>query len=235
MIVSELMTKAVQTCRIDDSLQRAAQIMWEHDCGVVPIVDAERRLLGIVTDRDVCMAAYTRGHALSQISVSDVVTARRVHSVRETDSLEAAEARMERGRVRRVPVVDHEGRLNGILSLADLARHAYGSLGQSSEDVGRDGIAKTLAAICEPHAAAAEKMKLRNVVIGLLTDAEVARVSHAEQMDRLVEGDEYVDLTNLESGVRQMHASSGVEPGHALPRSSVSDASWAKIVRLVAT
>jgi|HubBroStandDraft_4_1064222.scaffolds.fasta_scaffold34521_3 CBS-domain-containing membrane protein len=234
MNASEWMTKAVKTCRAGDSLERAAQIMWEHDCGVVPVVDADERLVGVVTDRDVCMAAYTRGHSLPQISVSDVM-AHKVHCVRDTDPLRSALALMRRARVRRVPVVDGGRRLMGILSMADLARHAHGSLGQASNELGRDDIVRTLAAICEPHAAAIAKIKQRAVVIGLLTDAEVAKVSGAEQADRLVEGDEYVDLTNLDAGVRQMHATSAIEPGHVLARSAVSDASWAKIVHIVAS
>jgi CBS domain-containing protein len=234
MNASEWMTKGVKSCRPGDSLERAAQIMWEHDCGVLPVVDADERLVGVITDRDVCMAAYTRGRSLSQISVSDAM-AHELHCVRDTDPVRSALALMRRARVRRVPVVDGEGRLMGILSMADLARHAYGSLGQTSHELGHDGIARTIAAICEPHAAAAAKIKQRALVIGLLTDAEVAKVSSAEQTDRLVDGDEYVDLTNLDAGVRQMHATSAVEPGHVLPRSAVSDASWAKIVRIVAT
>jgi CBS domain-containing protein len=234
MNASELMTKEVKTCRADDSLERAAQIMWEHDFGVVPVVDADERLVGVVTDRDVCMAAYTSGQSLARISVSDVMV-RKLHCVRDTDPLQSALALMSRSRVRRVPVVDNEGRLMGILSMADLARHAYGSLGQTSDELGRDDIARTIAAICEPHAAAAAKIKQRALVIGLLTDAEVANVSSAEQTDRLVEGDEYVDLTNLDAGVRQMHAPLAVESGHVLPRSAVSDASWARIVQIVAS
>jgi CBS domain-containing protein len=233
MNASDLMTQGVKTCRAGDSLERAAQIMWEHDCGVVPVVDGDERLVGMVTDRDACMAAYTRGHSLPQIPVSDVM-ARELHSVRDTDSPQSALELMRRARVRRAPVVDGEGRLRGILSMADLARHAYGSLGQRSDDLGRDGIVRTMAAICEPHAAVIAKIKQRALVVGLLTDTEVAKVSGAEQTDRLVEGDEYVDLTNLDAGVCQMHAASAVEPGHVLPRSAVSDASWAKIVRIVA-
>jgi CBS domain-containing protein len=234
MNASELMTKRVRTCRVDDSLERAAQIMWEHDCGAVPVIDADERLVGMVTDRDICMAAYTRGHSLPQIPVSHAM-ARKLHCVRDTDPLQSALALMKHARVRRAPVVDREGRLMGILSIADLARHAYGSLGQRSSDLGHDGIGPTIAAISEPHVTAVAKLKQRDVVIGLLTDAEVAKVSGAEQADRLVEGDEYVDLTNLDAGVRQMHATAAVEPGHVLPRSAVSDASWAKIVRIVAT
>jgi hypothetical protein len=72
----------------------------------------------------------------------------------------------------------------------------------------------------------------REAVLLLLSDAEVARVSRAEDEPRLVEGDEYVDLEDLSAGVRQVHATSP-RPRKALPRSAVSDATWGKIVGLV--
>jgi hypothetical protein len=74
----------------------------------------------------------------------------------------------------------------------------------------------------------------RESIIQLLTDAEVAKVSTAEGAARLIEGDEYVDLEDLDSGVQLVQATPRTAPGHALPRSAVSDATWAKIVHAVA-
>jgi hypothetical protein len=72
----------------------------------------------------------------------------------------------------------------------------------------------------------------REAVMALLSDAEVAKVSRAEDEPRLVEGDEYVDLEDPGAGVRQVHAKSA-SPRTALPRMAVSDATWAKIIGLV--
>jgi len=74
----------------------------------------------------------------------------------------------------------------------------------------------------------------REAIIKLLTDAEVAKVSTAEDAPRLVEGDEYVDLEDLDSGVQLVQATPRTAPGHALPRSAVSEATWAKIAKAVA-
>jgi CBS domain-containing protein len=150
MNASELMSLAVSSCGPGDSLQRAAQLMWEADCGAVPVVDGEHRVVGMITDRDVCMAAYTQGEALWRIPVSSAM-ARKVYGVAEGDSLDAVEAVMRQARVRRVPVLDKEGRLRGILSMNDLARHARGSVGRKADGLGADAIVKTLAAICAPH------------------------------------------------------------------------------------
>jgi CBS domain-containing protein len=65
MKIRDIMSQDVATCREDDSLDRAAQLMWDRDVGSVPVVDGEGRPLGMITDRDICMAAYTQGEALS--------------------------------------------------------------------------------------------------------------------------------------------------------------------------
>jgi CBS domain-containing protein len=82
MNASDLMTKTVQACGADDNLQRAAQIMWERDCGVVPVVDVDNRVVGMITDRDIAIAAYRQGRPLWQIPVASAM-ARQVHGVRE--------------------------------------------------------------------------------------------------------------------------------------------------------
>jgi hypothetical protein len=75
----------------------------------------------------------------------------------------------------------------------------------------------------------------REAILQLLTDAEVAKISAAEGARRLVEGDEYIDLVDLGAGVQLVQAAARTTPGHVLPRSSVSDATWAKIVAKLAS
>jgi hypothetical protein len=79
-----------------------------------------------------------------------------------------------------------------------------------------------------------KKMPTRETILDLLTEAELAKVSRAEDA-RLVEGDVYVDLTNLAAGVQEVQSTPCTPPGHAIPRSAVSDATWTKIVHIVAT
>jgi len=156
MNASDVMTKAVCCCSTNDSLQRAAQIMWENDCGAVPVVDAENRVVGMITDRDICMATYIQGRPLWEIPVGSTM-AKHVHGVQETDPIEAVEALMSRVQVRRVPVLDGGGQIKGILSMNDLARHAHRSAGRKTNGLGDDSIVKTLAAISEPRAPARPK------------------------------------------------------------------------------
>ncbi len=115
MNASDLMTRTVQSCSAGDSLWRAAQIMWEHDCGVVPVLDSEGRVIGMLTDRDVCMAAYTQGRPLADIPVGSAM-AHQVHGVREEDPVDVVEGLMRRARVHRVPVLDAGGHLVDVAS-----------------------------------------------------------------------------------------------------------------------
>jgi CBS domain-containing protein len=79
MEVGQLMTRNPRVCSIDGTLEQAAAIMWESDCGCVPLVDSEGKVTGMITDRDVCMAAYTQGRTLaSRACPISVLQGRRV-------------------------------------------------------------------------------------------------------------------------------------------------------------
>lgn len=136
MRVEEVMTKDPVSCRRADTLDRAARVMWDRDCGFVPIVDDGGRVIGALTDRDAVMAAYTRGARLADVCVSTAMATPVVTCGRH-DDIEYAESLMQRYQIRRLPVVDGDGRLIGLLSLDDLAR------GAAPADVGR-----ALLAIC---------------------------------------------------------------------------------------
>lgn len=121
--IGSIMTVGVLVCAAGDPLTRPAQIMWELDCGIVPVVDAEQRLEGVITDRDICMAAFTKGRPLHEICVRDVMS-QPVHRCSADEPLTRAIAVMAAAQVRRLPVVNAEQRVVGIVSLADLGRAA---------------------------------------------------------------------------------------------------------------
>lgn len=147
-LVHQLMTSPVFTCSVKATLDAAVRLMWEHDCGVVPVVDDAGRLVGIVTDRDACMAAYTQGACMSAIAVA-VAMSTDVLTCGPDDPLGLAEGLMEANQVRRVPVIDGERRPIGLLSLNDLARHvARPSAAQRGLLV---GFTRTLAAVGRPR------------------------------------------------------------------------------------
>jgi CBS domain-containing protein len=125
LTVGQLMSRQIRTCRPEDSLNVAAQIMWEEDCGCVPVVQeddrASPRLVGIVTDRDVCMAAYVQGKSLASIPVTSVMQ-RDLATCVETDPVGVALSVLRIRQVHRLPVVQGDSELVGVLSLADIAR-----------------------------------------------------------------------------------------------------------------
>jgi CBS domain-containing protein len=121
MQVEQIMTRNVHFCGIDDSLEHAARLMWEGNCGCLPVVDRCGELVGVITDRDICMAAYTRGLPLSQLRVEGAM-AHQVVICRPEDSLLHAERVMSEHGVRRLPVIGGHGQILGMLSRTDLMR-----------------------------------------------------------------------------------------------------------------
>lgn len=157
MRIEDLMTREVATCSPNDTLNRAAQLMWERDCGALPVVDDQYRVLSMVTDRDICMGTYTQGVPLWGACVSSVMS-RQLFTCSPDDDVSDVERLMREKQIRRVPVVGGSGELLGVATLADLARGSQSNAFQKA--VGGLPIAKTLASICEPRtlqrAAAAE-------------------------------------------------------------------------------
>lgn len=123
MEIRTMMSEDIKYCCDTDHLDCAASLMWNHDIGAVPVVDSERRVVGMITDRDVCMAAYTQGKCLADIPVAGVMSTK-VVAVGPDDTLASAERMMREAQVRRLPVIDREGRLIGMVSQNDLLREA---------------------------------------------------------------------------------------------------------------
>jgi CBS domain-containing protein len=121
MRVEQAMTTDVWACQPEEAASAAARIMWERDCGCVPVVDPMGHAVGILTDRDLCMASYLRGAPLAELTI-DSVMSRAPVCCRASDALEDAELAMAGARVRRLPVTDDEGRLVGMLSMNDVIR-----------------------------------------------------------------------------------------------------------------
>jgi CBS domain-containing protein len=147
--VHDIMRVRVFTCSLDDTLHRAAQIMWEKDCGCLPVIDSSRHVHAVITDRDICMAALTQGVALAATQVSSAMS-RSLAVCSPDDSVGAAEELMRDRQIRRVPVVDASGMLVGMISLGDIARYLRPRAVQAPASAAQ--LVDTLAAISEPRA-----------------------------------------------------------------------------------
>ncbi len=156
MKVEEIMTREVKVCSEADTLNRAAQLMWESDCGCIPVIstNGDGSVIGVVTDRDIAIAAYTQGKQLWDIPVATAM-AHRVTACHANDGIGQAEALMRDNQVRRLPVLDQNERLVGILSLNDVAREAQNQAAAGKRTgVSREEVSQTLACVCRPRATA---------------------------------------------------------------------------------
>lgn len=149
MKIRELMTTDVKSCRDYSTLNTAAQLMWDHDIGCLPVVDHDGKVIGMLTDRDVCMSAFLQGSPLTGASVIDAMS-KQVFSCSADDDIEVAERLMQEKQVHRVPVLDSSGHPVGMVSLNDIARHAAHEPA-SVRQAGDAEVIDTVAAVCAPR------------------------------------------------------------------------------------
>ena len=147
--IEKLMHRPAVTCHVNDSLANAARLLWEQDCGALPVVDERGRVVAMITDRDICMAAYTQGLPLQSIQVRSAMS-HSLYSCRPSDPVVEAEKQMGENQVRHLPVLDEQGQVLGILSLNDLTREAGRSAGGRAQDAG-NSLVKTLMEVGSPH------------------------------------------------------------------------------------
>jgi len=148
MKVRELITIDVKSCRPQTDLAEAAVKMWENDCGALPVVDGEGKVIGLITDRDIAIALGTRDRPASQVAVGDVISGR-AYCCSFDDDVKAALKTMRQEKVRRLPVVNDSGALQGILSLNDIILRAEEGKGKKSSGLSYEEVVSTVKAISE--------------------------------------------------------------------------------------
>lgn len=122
MNVTEIMASVVHTVNPRDPVYRAARMMKDHDIGCLLVVEGDR-LRGIVTDRDLVVRALHDPATLNHRTMADIMTARPV-CCRADDTVNQAAVIMEQHQVRRLPVLDRDDRLCGIVTIGDICTHA---------------------------------------------------------------------------------------------------------------
>jgi CBS domain-containing protein len=145
MRVKHVMTRDVQTCRPETNLSTAAMQMWSADCGVLPVVTIHGEVVGMITDRDICMAAATKHRDPATIRVKEVISGQ-VYACSPDADIHTALNLMRQKQVRRLPIINGEdGKLVGILSIDDVALKAEDALWG---DLSAQDVENTLKAIC---------------------------------------------------------------------------------------
>ena len=148
MRVQDIMSEAVKSCRPEMNLAEAASIMWEGDCGILPVTGEGGKVIGMITDRDIAMAAGTTNRIAADIQVGDAMS-RDVFDCNPDDDIHAALETMRKGKVRRLPVVNSDGVIEGMLSINDLARHAEKTDARKATELSFEDVVITLKAISE--------------------------------------------------------------------------------------
>src|SRR5688500_2938883 len=146
MKVQDIMTADGESCGPQSDRGAAATIMWKRDCGSVPVVDGDRRIVGMITDRDICMAVATRNRLASDITVGEVISGR-VYACSPEDDIRDALETMQSAQLRRLPVVDDNRFLHGILSINDVVLHS--GRGKSKKHVTHRDAMATLKVLSE--------------------------------------------------------------------------------------
>jgi CBS domain-containing protein len=151
MTVRDVLTKPVTTCQPETNLAVASALMWENDCGILPVLNETGELAGILTDRDICIALGTRNRLPSEITAREVMGTSSL-ICKPADDLRSALEIMREAKVRRLPVVSETGVVEGVVSISDIvlsARRGFAVAGTAS-GVSHGDLVTALQAICSP-------------------------------------------------------------------------------------
>ena len=137
MQVREAMTKEVRLATPGQTIREAARLMSECDAGILPVGENDR-LVGMITDRDIALRAVAKGLG-PDTPVRDVMSTDKVHYCFEDDDVDDVAKNMGDEKVRRLPVMDRNKRLVGIISLGDISKNETKAAGQSMEKITEPG------------------------------------------------------------------------------------------------
>ncbi len=143
MNVRALMKSDVKSAETGASVAQVVAIMEMNGCGAVPIVDTENRVVGMITDRDICLALGPRRLPAAGIAVTDVMSRRVYVCSPDEDVVDALET-MKNKKVRRLPVIDDDAQLVGILSMDDVVLHAESGKAERVEEKAELGYGRTM-------------------------------------------------------------------------------------------
>jgi CBS domain-containing protein len=148
MKVKEVMMRTPYYCQPETNLGSATELMWNANCGFLPVEAPDGKVIGVITDRDICIALGTRSRLPGDIAVGDVMSGK-LYSCAPDDDIHIALQTMKEGKVRRLPVIAQRGSLVGVISMDDiLLRTEPMSLGREPE-LSSDEVVRTYRAITQ--------------------------------------------------------------------------------------
>jgi CBS domain-containing protein len=131
-------------------LGSAVEILWNRNCGILPVVDSDERVVSVITDRDICIALGTRNRLPGELTVGDVATQRAICCGADED-VRSALGKMAEARVRRLPVVNADGRLEGLLSMVDVIGRTNPKSTAKGNELTAEGVVNTLQKLYAPQ------------------------------------------------------------------------------------
>jgi CBS domain-containing protein len=146
MKVRDIMVESPKCCEPGLDCAAAIELLWSGGCGALPVVNAEKKVVGMVTDRDICVALGTRDLRPSELQVKELMTSD-VATCRADDDIHDALETMRSRKIRRLPVVDGEGRLEGMLCVTDMIVNARRDDGTKPE-LSYENVVSMLRGIC---------------------------------------------------------------------------------------
>lgn len=156
MKVKEIMMGTPYTCRRETNLGEAAELMWKGNCGFLPMTGADGKVCGVITDRDICIALATRNKLAGEVTADDVSEGR-LYACSPEDEIHVALLTMREGKVRRLPVIDSDGKALGVLSMDDVLHHAEPSGSGKIVELSTDEVVRSYRAISQRELAQAVK------------------------------------------------------------------------------
>lgn len=146
MKVKEVMTITPYTCSKEANLGEATELMWKGDCGFLPITGPDGKACGVITDRDICIALGTRNKPAGEITASEASSGN-LFACSPEDEIHVALLTMREGKVRRLPVVDSEGKALGVLSIDDVLLRAEPSGSGKIVELSTDDVVRSFRVI----------------------------------------------------------------------------------------
>jgi len=158
MKVKDVMMRTPASCDAATNLGAAVEILWNRNCGILPIMNSQGKVIGVVTDRDLCIALGTRNRLPGEITVGQIVSGE-VFTCKPDDNIRDALNTMAREKVRRLPVVNDAGQLEGILSMDDVVLHSEAGIAAKTCELSHDTVVNTLKQLYLPELPAVLRQK----------------------------------------------------------------------------
>lgn len=151
MQVKNVMHQGAKVCPVDSSLEAVALTMWNEDTGAIPLIAEDSRLVGLVTDRDIAMAAALKHRPLWEINARELTDGKPCHFCHEDEDIHSVMKTMGSLQIRRMPVVNTEQQLVGVVSIKDLVEHTTSGRKSGKDALTASELLSLTRMICETH------------------------------------------------------------------------------------